>query len=62
MITHSAKGTKQQKERLGWRLEVTGMWGRVGWTTFEKGGGMGGGKQYRGIFIKREVRIPLPTM
>ena len=43
MITHSAKGTKQQKERLGWRLEVTGMWGRVGWTTFEKGGGMGGG-------------------
>ena len=35
--------------------------GRGGWTTFEKGDGRVG-KQYGGIFIKREVRTPLPTM
>ena len=30
----------QQKEQLGWRLEVTGNLGKGGWTKFEKGGGV----------------------
>ena len=34
MITHSAKEAGQQKKQLGWRLEVTGKWGRGGWTKF----------------------------
>ena len=32
------KETGLQKEQLGWRLEVTGNWGRGGCTKFEKGG------------------------
>ena len=32
------KETGLQKEQLGWRVEVTGNWGRGGCTKFEKGG------------------------
>ena len=42
MITHSAKETGQQKEQLGWRLEVAGNSRRGGWAKLEKGGGEGG--------------------
>ena len=60
MITQSAKETRKQKEQLNeCQLQVTGKWGRRGWTKFEKGGG---GKQYRGVFIKKGGRTPLPTM
>ena len=46
MITNLAKETGQQKEQLGWGLEMTGKLGgggRVG-QNFKRGGG----RQYRG--------------
>ena len=51
MLVHSGRETRQQKEQLGWRLEVTGNMKatekREGWMKFEK---KGGGRQYRGFF------------
>ena len=49
MITHSAKGTGQQKEQWGWGLEVTGKWEEGIGQNLKKRGGVG---NILGVFIK----------
>ena len=50
MITHSAKETGQQKEQLGWRLEVTGKWGWLVGQNLKKEGEVStiGGSSWKG--------------